>query len=430
MTSEFKHVRAYTLIELLTVLLVILLISAATLPAVIGGMRQRKVSEAARILQAALVGARDAAIHAGAPRGIRLLADPSQPAGILACNRFAAIEPGGDYTEGRVFINDAWADPMPVAPPGHRVVYESLFDPAGMPNARTSWAWNVRVGDRFRFGDSGRWYTVIGPVAQGNPELFVNYVPAGGTFPMSADGVQREFLWLVNGQDDDRDGYVDEAWDGLDNDLDGAIDNPAPGNGDWEAEAWLGTERSQGATNATYTLSRRPVLTRSARETQLPAGTFIDLTTWDSTRERSRLPVLPGGLVEILINPSGQVVPTTLYSSPSSAGLGASFMHFWLCELDDLHQPVLQANVPYRLPMPVDTPLYPAAGDTNWRSAPLTGERRLVTLFARTGNVVTGPIEPAAPLGIGTPVIYGPGFLGTSVNQPYVGVQLGTREAP
>jgi type II secretory pathway pseudopilin PulG len=418
---------AYTLVELLTVILIIMLISAVTLPAVIGGLRQRKVSEAARILQAALVGARDAAIHAGAPRGIRLLADPSQPTGILACNRFSPIEPAGDYTEGRVFINDAWADPVPGAPPGHRLVYESLFDPAGMPNARTSWAWNVRVGDRFRFGDSGRWYTVIGPTVVANPEMFVNY---GTSVPPSGDGVQRELLWLVNGQDDDRDGFTDEAWDGLDNDLDGTPDNPAPGNRDWEAETWLGDQRHNGATNVTYTLSRRPVLTRSARETQLPAGTFIDLTTWDSTRERSRLPVLPGGLVEVLIQPSGQVVPTTLYSSPASAGMGAAFMHFWIAESDDLHQPVAQANVPYRLPMPSNAPLYPAAGDTNWRSAPLTGERRLVTLFARTGNVVTGPIEPATPLGIGTPVVYSPGFLGTNVNQPFVGAQLGLREAP
>ena len=39
--------------------------------------RHQILSEAARLLQASLVGARDAAIHANAPRGIRLLPDPA-----------------------------------------------------------------------------------------------------------------------------------------------------------------------------------------------------------------------------------------------------------------------------------------------------------------------------------------------------------------
>ena len=49
---------------------------------------------------------------------------------------------------------------------------------------------------------------------------------------------------------------------------------------------------------------------------------MVDATTWGLTRERSRLPVDPWtGNVDILLNPDGTVVPTTLYSTPASFGL-------------------------------------------------------------------------------------------------------------
>src|SRR3954463_9901862 len=69
--------RGFTLVELLVVILIILAVSAVALPTVIPAITHRQVSEAARLLQASLVGARDAAIHANAPRGIRLLPDPA-----------------------------------------------------------------------------------------------------------------------------------------------------------------------------------------------------------------------------------------------------------------------------------------------------------------------------------------------------------------
>jgi hypothetical protein len=54
----------------------------------------------------------------------------------------------------------------------------------------------------------------------------------------------------------------------------------------------------------------------------------IDLTTWGSTLERSRLPAGAfnpfTGYVDILINPDGTVVSTTLYSSPSTFGMSAA----------------------------------------------------------------------------------------------------------
>src|SRR4051812_34598032 len=140
--------QGFTLIELLVVMLIILLVSAVALPTVIPAISHRQVSEAARLLQASLVGARDAAIHNNAPRGIRLLPDPSfftvtsdskgnpipptlnriggqiDPTVILAANRIVPIETAPDYSEGKLdpydFNVHVWsnANNWPPAYPG------------------------------------------------------------------------------------------------------------------------------------------------------------------------------------------------------------------------------------------------------------------------------------------------------------------------
>jgi prepilin-type N-terminal cleavage/methylation domain-containing protein len=71
------HRRGFTLVELLVVMVIILAISVVALPSVIHAIGDRQMGEAARLVQASLAGARDAAIHANAPRGIRLLPDPA-----------------------------------------------------------------------------------------------------------------------------------------------------------------------------------------------------------------------------------------------------------------------------------------------------------------------------------------------------------------
>ena len=163
-----------------------------TLPTIVPVLNHRRVSEAARILQAALVGARDAAIHYDDPRGIRLIPDTTLPPNIVAANRILSIEPAGDYTEGRVSIHRGWADPYKgVVPTGFLDLYEEPIDSnTGLLNSPTSWYWNIRVGERFRFNDSGRYYTVIGPMvvgpATGNPEMFVNVGLPGDDAPNSS----------------------------------------------------------------------------------------------------------------------------------------------------------------------------------------------------------------------------------------------------
>ena len=71
------------------------------------------------------------------------------------------------------------------------------------------------------------------------------------------------------------------------------------------------------------------------------------------------------GYIDIMVNPDGTIIPTTVYSSPSSVGLAGAFLHLWLAERADLAAPVGTAAL-----------------------APPKGEWSLVTITARSGNVV------------------------------------------
>src|SRR5271166_4680435 len=104
----------FTLIELLVVMLIILLVSAVVLPTVLPAISHRQVSEAARILQGALAGARDTAINNNAPGGTAGVStlDPTR---ILASNRYIPIQLAPDYSEGYAdihFLIDKLAAPF------------------------------------------------------------------------------------------------------------------------------------------------------------------------------------------------------------------------------------------------------------------------------------------------------------------------------
>ena len=221
--------RGFTLIELLVVMLIILLVSAVVLPTVLPAISHRQVSEAARILQGALAGARDTAINNNAPAGIRLLPDPVlngqslnapggtagvstlDPTRILASNRYIPIQLAPDYSEGLVNVDTSLAylvaafNAAGVADPGHispillrkaeasipREAYvmlyveQSVYNPTtNLLNSPTSWYWNIRIGDKIQLNNTGIWYTIVGPMNIYNPELFVNVGDPGTTPPL------------------------------------------------------------------------------------------------------------------------------------------------------------------------------------------------------------------------------------------------------
>ena len=457
----------FTLSELLVVIFIILLVSAVTLPSIISAISHRQASEAARILQAALVGARDSAIHNNAVSGIRLLPDPTinglNSSGVLditlplAMNRIVPLEAAPDYDEGKVSIikdlalyspfpanpaNSPWGFPYPYPASANGSVNVLMVEECPvdtttyLPNEPTSWFWNIRIGDKIRIGNAGQYYTVIGPMYQSNPELFVNDGAAGSptqlvrtyTNPQNVNqtlSAHVEYLFLVNGQDDDNDGFVDDGWDGVDNNLNGTIDELA----EWtEAEKWLGSlaggltavetivtslpprgpgtppvpPDTPGFLNQSYTITRRPAPSSGSREVALPSNVVIDLTTWATTHERSRFPIPPAplvnggqplltsqvinpesGSVDILVNPDGTVVPSTVYSSPSSFGLNGAFLHFWLAERSDVTAPTTGTSPYWTLPLPA------GLAPTNFATgAELKGEYSLVTVYSRTGQIL------------------------------------------
>ncbi len=498
-----RECRGFTLVELLVVMLIILLVSALALPTVLPAISHRQVSEAARLLHGALVGARDAAIHNNSLSGIRLLPDPGfpvqyaldpktntvkvKPITILAANRLVPIQPGPNYGEGYINITSPLSDlangigPTAIPYPTGSGVYpypsglagsvllveQSVYDPKApglVPNPPTSWFWNIRVGDKIQINNSGDYYTVVGPINVApwnpttpgqNPELFVNVGNPGTVSPLvrpfpappiaSLTTCNPEFLFLVNGQDDNGNGLIDEGWNGLDDNLDGIVDDL----GEWETETWLGSIQNILTTitvypgplyiygslqNRPYTIVRRPVPVANAREVVLPSDVVIDMTTVLSTQERSRFPVGTinpfTGYVDIVLTPGGDVVPTSIYSTPASAGMSSSFLHFWLAERGDLYPVQTAANgsavplVPtynFLLPMPLGSNVgaTPNAYDNLVSQYPglqwLRGEMRVVTLFSRSGQIATNE---------------NPVFNVNNVSQPFIAAQQGAQGGP
>jgi prepilin-type N-terminal cleavage/methylation domain-containing protein len=475
--------RGFTLLELLIVITIIVIVSAVALPTILPALAHRQVSEAARILQAALVGARDAAIRDNAPTGIRLLPDPifngSQPALLasgapnpspfagrldptlpLAYNRIVPIETAPEYQEGLVstvsstatfFGGASTALPYPVGtgvnyPSNVLIATEAVLNGAVL-NPPTNWFWNIRVGDKIQINKSGIWYTVVGPmnvppqgtvvgnVLAANPEMFVNVGLPGtpSTLPNAA-----EFLFLVNGVDDNQDGWIDSGWDGVDNNGNQVVDELA----EWtEVEAWQGSLLNTPATGVAYTIRRRPMPVTNAREMSLPSDVVIDASSWGAATfwggqpERSRVPGsafnIYTGVIDVLVNPDGSIVPTTVYSSPSSMQMNAAFFHFWLAERGDIYGPTVANGAPalasgfnFTLPMPPDaislsqsapfgTPTKDAYATlmTQLPLPVLKGESRIVTLFTRSGQISTND---------------NPTFNVLNVSQPFFEAQRGT----
>ncbi len=351
-------------------------------------------------------------------------------------NRIIPIESAPDYSEGRLdyYVNNPavmqWTagnpPPYPGSPgsapfgwypvpfggnpnitwtdlagqihnPNVLCVTESVLDPnppAGQPreaHSPTSWFWNIRLGDKIRIADSTVYFTVVGPMtigsAAGNSELFVNDGSPGSVSGLTrtySDGSVHpiEYLFLTNGIDDDGNGFVDDGWDGIDNNRVFGVDDLD----EWEHETWLPPPAAF-RVNQSYTIRRRSVPSLNTKEVALPSSVVVDLTTWSTTSERSRVPVNAyTGFVDVLVNPDGTVVPTTIYSSPSSVGLTQSFLHFWLADRGDVAAPFVNPPSWFSLPMPSSTAKYPTG------LQPLKSSVFIVSM-SKTGKVTTS--EPS-----------------------------------
>ena len=366
---------------------------------------------------ATLVEARDAATNADAPRGIRLEPDGPvsrlpdgtiDPSVHLVSSRIVPLDVPPPYRSGRVSIVPGWA--YPAALTGGRpclVLEESpgRWEPtssgyAWMPNEPTTWAWNLRVGEKITIG-TGASYTICGPMAilpgDGNPEQFINYGPDGTGSGItrtytSPDGKTKdassEVLLLVNGKDDDGDGYIDEGWDGFDNEPNGVVDNIE----EWEREVWSGPQATT-TTDVPYLVRRRPVPSIARHEVKLPGAAIVDLTGWDGRPERSRTVVdRYSGRVNILLDSSGRFSFDSPYGVRTGVRMDrAAFLHLWIGSRGDVSNPVS--------PMP-----------------PPKEDARLLTIASngRTSVHTIDPLDPSQAFNdarFGTPMISGNGII-------------------
>ena len=183
-------------------------------------------------------------------------------------------------------------------------------------------------------------------------------------------------------------------------------------------------------------------------EISLPTNVVIDLTTWANSslnspplaaipglhsgfQERSQFP--PGvvnpytGYVDILVYPNGTVVPTTIYSTPSSYGMSGAFFHFWLAERSDVHGIAVNNNS--FVPIVTGQPVYLPVGSIKQQQAAaspftgptLAGEYRILTLFTRTGQIASNDnVEFDNPVNPANGTLYNPGL-------PFLPTEQGSR---
>ena len=388
----------FTLIELLVVIAIIALVSALALPAVLWSMRDASLTSGAAQVQAKLEQTRDLALANGTA-GVRLVLDPAftpnrltdgtlDPSQPLAYNRIVPLVQPPIYREGRARVRtEGW--PVGFTPLlGRLVLEESMFDgepytaagvlhPEGHRSNPTTWWWNVRVGDLVTY--RSHVYTVCGPlsipIGPDNPHGFVNVGVPGSVSPLdrAEDGRPRpaEWLYLTNRIDDNGDGIVDSGWNGIDDDLNGYIDEDA----EWEAERWVNIPIT-GSLAQPYEVKRRPYPAR-AGELQLPAAVVIGASTWagmlipdpaDASKQiylspqRSRLTVDPyTGTVDLMFDSSGRVSSTSLHGQPVALPFGMDSLHLWLANRADVVTPPL-----------------------------LSGSGAIVTINSRSGRVGTG----------------------------------------
>jgi prepilin-type N-terminal cleavage/methylation domain-containing protein len=415
--------KAFTLIELLIVIVIVTLISAVAFPVIRDAYSHRQVSEAARLVQAAFAGAKDSAMKTGGQSGIRLLPDPAfpltydpktnqlDPAYPLAYNRIIPIEAAPEYTDGT--LDCLLSGPLVAGDfrPYPCLMIESCMaytatNGSVILNETASWFWNVRVGDKLQINGAGPWYTVVGPMvvgpSGGNSELFVNIGPPGtrSTWTATQGGisVNPEYLFLTNGIDDDKNGWTDEGWDGIDNDLLREQQNGWPILTDdvleWEPEAWPGFLASTLPTNAKYTIRRRPAPVSNSREISLPTNVVIDVTGWGLAKpERSQIP--PGvfnpysGTIDIMLNPNGTMVPTTIYATPATTSYGGAAVQLFVAERSDVVAPSASATAAPYLPIGAINRALVPGGIDSYAGSRLQGEYAIVSLNARTGLLTT-----------------------------------------
>lgn len=168
----------FTLIEIVIVISIMVLLASLVVAVYGANLGADRMRAAARQWQSALLAARDRAIHAKAPRGIRLVLDANDPTTVTGCEYIAPLPPWSQATVitlGRPDLDndgnanddgstDAMGNPSPTTiTAGGETYYED--DVRTLRGFGTGW-YELKQqgllvdGSRIRLPASGSWYTV------------------------------------------------------------------------------------------------------------------------------------------------------------------------------------------------------------------------------------------------------------------------------
>lgn len=199
MRNASRSVSAYgfTLIEMLVVITIILILAGVTVSTINVTINGDKVRAGARQVQSYLEGARDRAIFAKEPRGVRFLLDPTDPRTVTSLVYIAPTDP---WTEGTVLLerpdgdndgnpaNQDMDDPLNVSPfidSGDNGVWVLRGFDGDSSQYTKDTGWKelydrgvLRDGNRIQIPyGTGSWYTIstrllaLADVSDGNPPV-------------------------------------------------------------------------------------------------------------------------------------------------------------------------------------------------------------------------------------------------------------------
>jgi prepilin-type N-terminal cleavage/methylation domain-containing protein len=245
-----------TLIELLIVLTILLIVTAAAIPLMVPATQNRRMREASRLVSSYFAGARSRAVELNRPVGVMIQRFDGRPYSMTLS--YVEVPPtysGDNASDGCTIV----AATSPSYPPSGQDVTMGGYIPVGYT---ATWftltvttdnftASLIRVGDTIQFGGRGASCVVLGPdVGQ---DRLLN--------PMSMNIV--------------RDGVIDKYEDPMTKPPQRTLDVAylTPPGGSTPAFPWTAAPTP----NVGYRITRQPTSSSIAAPLQLPEGAVIDL---------------------------------------------------------------------------------------------------------------------------------------------------------
>jgi prepilin-type N-terminal cleavage/methylation domain-containing protein len=169
--------RGITLIELLIVMVIVSIVTAASIPLLTTGAESRRVREAARLVSSYISSAKSRAIETGRPAGVMIQRYASQNYALTLVGVEVPPPYAGDTATSLAMVSSEKLTAATGAtyPTGTYGTITGFLSDSG-------WAGIVRPGDLIQFGYQGHWYLLYGPTS---PLDVLNGVATLGNSPLT-----------------------------------------------------------------------------------------------------------------------------------------------------------------------------------------------------------------------------------------------------